>query len=558
MSKLHSRKSVILIISLFLIAFLWQLFLTAGFDFFWEDFDVFSLYQFKQTASGIIPERPSLSDAFSIGIHFLQDFFRPERLFHIGFNSWSYTDRPYQFLTDQLLRTFFCDTVILYRITKAIVFGINTVFIFLLVSFVSRPLGIIACILYMTTSEIWLSSFYLTDPGPFAQCAVIIAVFFFIKLCAQKKESIHSVVKFYIPIILLSNYAVLSKTDGRYLAVIFFLTLVSCRRAELRYHLIMLGVLLLLEIPVLGFIIKPFMKNGFFPIDIKTHIASNSLKESFFSMIKNYKFILRALGQIPLVVLFLSISIISCYVAYKKWFKRGALGALISNVLWERLILFSGWFFSTFMMIVYARGFLYNGKFSLQLLDLACFIAPFIIMMSYFIYVASQCLHVYLRKSFITVCLLLLLVQVICFNGKRLNIFRGAWGDYFGSWQNTQEYIRKNSRDGLVLAFTKNHYKPFLLLSTPHLVENTQEADDQSDFSNFDFIQNKFKNTFYNDIFVVSMDKLVFRGNPQKVQLIATDTIDGNLYTFYDRIRSVLLKREYKSRVYVYHFKRPL
>lgn len=559
-----------LVICLFIVAFIWQLFLTYGFDFFWEDLDIFHIYrtesaQFRNFKQQYCPntENPTkFSVILGIFKGYGKEFFVTNRLFQIGFDAYSFNDRPYQFLTWDLLKVTLGKKVILYRIFKVIIFAINSCLIFLIINRISRLLALLATVLFITSSEIWLSTLYISCLGLIPQGTTILSVFLFIKLLEKSPLRHRDLWLYYLLILFISNFGILYNADGRYLAIIFFLTILFFRRKELLFHLFPLIVLFLMQFPFLGYVKKIFSHDSFSPINFASHVSSSpSTFSTIYSSISNYKFPQHAIGNQLLIILTIavlihlfSILLRYLYSLFRRDTAKINASEVINNFVKERLILFILWFICAFALVAKARNFrygypYYEHQYNLQLFDLAYFIAAFIIFFSYYVaFIKTKFSKKFYNYIFISICISLVIVQIYS-NFIRLGKFREEWSDYFYVWTNTKEYVDGNSDNALVLAFTQMHYKPFVFNSNNKLL-NTKDPCEQSEFCDLTFVESRLKNGF-KDVFVAARGELNFRGDSESVILKQIKTIDGSRKDLYGR----LFNRPSKSSIYLYHFK---
>ena len=554
-----------IILVIFVLAICWHLFWTSGIDFFWEDFDVFHLYwtesiQFKHFKLQYCPDAINPTKFYVVlGIinGYAKEFFKPKRLFQIGFDSWNRADRPYQFLIWDLWKLFLNNKVILYRIVKAIFFAINICIIFLIINRISKILAIAAILLYMSSSEIWLSATYISSLGLLAQCGTILSILLFIKLTEKQILNYKNLFMYYFLIIVSSNFAVLTIGDGRYLAIIFFLTILFFRRRQLLPHMVPLSILFMMEFPILGYVKRMFFSEPFSPINFTTraHTAKTTLS-SLISASSNYKFLQHALGD-KLIILLLSLIVINIFLIGKRFlFIIGKLAKeskeikTFNHILKERLFLFTLWFFAALFMIIRARGLRYGNPFNFQLFDLSYFIAPFIIFICFYMALINGRLNKKFTLIFMVLCFCLVIFQVK-YNLKRFKEFRDIWGNHFCAWQNTKKYIENKSDNALTLALnTDTHYRPFIFENINNRLLFTSSSCDESEFCELKFIESKFKESFI-DVFVAAKSELSFRGKSENVILNKIENIYGNCNVLYSR----LFYRPSKAAIYLYHFK---
>lgn len=540
-----NNKVIFWIIIVFVLAFSWQLFLTYGFRFFWEDFDYFRVYNQPYEFDISASKRMLLFlDSFK---GFFQNFFSLKRSFEAGFNPYSHIDRPYQFLTCDLMRALLGDNAFFYRVLRSLVFALNTTIIFLLIYRISLLLSCLGAALYMTTAEVWASVVYASDTGILAQCGVLLSMLFFIKLCEKRQPRFKDSFFYYGLILLCSNFAILSKGDGKYLAVVFLLMALIFKRKQLRFHLPFIIILAIVELPVLG-TIKMVAFGGTSPINIASHGSTFSW-QSLKMIASNYGFPREAMGKLTLFALggaFLwhLISIISN--------KTNSIN--MSGAYKEKMFFFISCFLSSFIMSAVARSFNYSGPYTLQVYDLIYFMPAFIL---FFIYYVSWVAGYMGKKSKVvlgTFFLILMLAQVLGLNMFRMIRFRAGHGNYFFAWQNTEDYINEASQHALVLAFTEMHYKPFVFRHSSNEIINTTASCAQSDFCDLGFIASKFQEKGLQDVFVVSRQALTFRGNSRDVLSYDVKQVNSETDDLYGRLKRMIIKKPWPG-VFVYHFK---
>jgi hypothetical protein len=543
------KKNKILVIIIFVIAFCWGLFFTHGFSFFWEDFDYYHLDKEVYPASQRISPT-AWQEISRISSGYCKEFFKVERLFRIGFGADGH-DRPNQPLLWSSLTLIFKDNVLLYRIFKAIIFALNASIIFLIINRVSLILGLFAFFIYLSSAEIWVSLVYSQDAGLYAQCGVILSIFIFLKLIGKKQLRYTDTLFYYIPILILSNFSVLLKGDGRYLAAVFFLTLLFFDRKNLPFHLPMLFLLALFELPVLGFLKKAFVDRNFSPIDIASHNPV-PISESLKLIFKNKIYPINALGKF--IILLFAVSVLArILIAFSR--KLGSRDYLTSSETKQgnlmRLYLCGLWFMATFLMSALSRNFAYDGLRSFQINDLGYIIAPGIIFLSYFIYLTFINLRQPYSAIYLFIATILLTSQLLFVNLLRLSSYRGGWGNYFCAWHNAEKYIDETTDNALVIALPEMHYIPFAFRRSNNIVEIPPVTE-----CDLRYIESKFIDGKYQDIFVVVSvrDGLKFKGKSKRVILKGLKVVDGDSGDLFDRLKRVIDIPSQPS-IYVYHFK---
>lgn len=565
MIHLNGQKKVLLFaILVFLFSFLWQMFLTYGIGFFWESIDIFHLYwkdskvlsdlsdKYNVSFPTILPLR--LSIGLSIAKEFVKKYFVVDRLFQIGFFGYSVVDRPYQFFMWALMRLCFGSQVMWYNMLSALIFAVTNTILFCVICRLSILFALLATGIFATSSEIWLASIYKGQPGVFSICCTFIAVLTFIKLTERKKINYLSACLYYFLIITASNFATLTIGDGRYLPIIFLLTLLIFQRDKLRFHLPMLIIIFMMEIPILGFIKKSLFDHSFAPIDLSTHIGTLlSTPQSLKKALLNYKFARNAVGSFLLVILYIALALNIAYLFLRKnstIFKQRLFPGNGTKI---RIFVFVLWFISALAMVARARGFAYDGSFSFQLYDLIYFILPFILFLFYYFLSIRDSLQKPYRIIVLVVFFYLIVVQIL-HNGVRLNRFRGAWGNHFCAWQNAEKYIDKHSNNALALAYnTDMHYRPFSFNKSDNKLLFSQSSCEKTDFCDLNYIESKFKEG-YKDIFVFGKSKPQFRGISKNVILHQQEFIDGDSGDLYDRFKR-FIGHPSEPVMYLYHFK---
>ncbi|MFC1709980.1 hypothetical protein ACFL2J_08000 [Candidatus Omnitrophota bacterium] len=560
--QISIKNQIVILILIFILAFCWQIFLSSGIGFFWEDFDIFRL----QVKGGVEPygekylpgfARPSrILILLTIGKEYIMRAFNPKNLMQIGFDAYNINDRPYQFLTWDLLRVICNKKALLYRSFKAAIFAINACLIFLIINKASRLFAYLGVILYATSAEIWISALYLSHLGLISQTGVIISVFLFLIILKNRPVNKYNYFLFAL-IVIFSNFAVLTIGDGRYLAAIFILTFLCFRIKDLPGYLAPLGILLCLELPIIGIFRKFFLEMSFSPINLASHPnTQTSVLSSIFMALRHKQFPIHALGKYTLLLF--------CIVLFV-YFVKFSIGAYVSKrevaeetiesrYKKECIFIFLMWFCAAFMMSLRARNFRYGvSLLSFQIYDMAYFISPFILSLCYCCSFLKNRLKATHSTIFIALCTLLIVIQV-GFNINRLYQFRGKSEEMFCSWQNAQEFIKNSSSNALALAFTQFHYKPFLFIDSGNTILNTKASCSQSKFCDLSFIEEKL-NEGFQDVYVLSKEELIFRGEgariaAQKKISIGTQCNDllGICKKFY--------RKELKSNLTMYHFKK--
>jgi len=537
---------------IFIIAFFSALFFTYGFHFFWEDFDLYRLDKEKYPIE--TNNESKILSAIKISSGFVKQFFQPRRLFQIGYGAGE-LHRPYGFITRDLLRTFFNDNIVFYRVFKALVFAFVATLVFYIISYTSIVLAFLGAFLYITSSEMWLTTVYSCDTGLYIQCGILLSILIFLRLLKQDPLDKKRMWGYYFLLLMTSNYAVLSRGVGRDLAIIFFLTVLFFRRTELKYHLPMLTILLFMEIPVLGFLKKVFVDSEFIPIDIKSHNPL-PLFDSAKLAVKNYIYPVNALGAFMLVILIGCILIQLFIMIFKIKIKYTTEEEDRKTFISERLFLFMLLFVSSVVMMALARSFNYEGHTDWQVVDCSFFIAPFLIFICYYITLLSNSLKEPYSRLFIGVCVALMVMQLVVINPPRLNRFRGGWGNYFPAWRNAEKYINKTADNALALSINRMHYKPFVFRESNNKIINTLPPCEKSPFCDLNFIETEFHENRYKDIFVVGWGgwgPLNFRGESGKIILKEVRSFSGDTGDLYDIFKNFIGHGSVPM-VYVYHF----
>jgi len=617
---MNKKKSLTLLI-VFIFAFCWGLFFTCGLDFLWEDIIFYHLDKAEH------PLNTDLISRFSLMLRtfkgFIKEFFVPERLFQIGFGGGTmeqtYSDRPFQFLTYDFLRAIFHDNIVMHRIFKAIFFSINACIVFIIINRISRALAFLGSFLYITSGVVWTALVYSSDVTIYSQSAMFISILLFFKLLEKKPLHKKDLWLFYLSILIISNYAVLSKGEGRELAIIFFLTILLFRRKEFLRHLPMLTILLLMEIPILGYITKLFTGFPSSPIDVATHnphLASQSLK----SILQNSHYLRIAIGNLMLVILIIAFVIHLLYLLMKKSsiFQRKDKS---ESLLKEQSFVLFLWVFFTLIGTAMSRNFAYTGESDWSMLEITFFSGAFIIFLCYYVFFIGNFMKNPYRKIFFTLCIGLMIAQIIFVKLPRLNHLRGGWGNYFCAMKNTEKFIDSASNNALSLTINKMHYKPFVFRNSDNeiisniavtedrftgIVKNTHglfsdlilkgyidqegiiqnkfralknEAEmalsvdyasqraavfkvlsngyvlpgEKSPFRNLAYLEKKFVEGNYKDIFVVKRGAIKFTGESSNLILKSTNIIDGDSGDLYDSLKR-FIKRPSQPLIYVYHF----
>jgi len=393
----------------------------------------------------------------------------------------------------------------------------------------------------------WVSTVYSVDAGLYMQFSILLSSLLFIKILRLKQYSRLKLWGYYLAILVSSNYAVLSKGDGRYLAVAFLLTLLFYRRNELMLHLPMLTIIFFMEIPVLGILRKIFIDQSYLPINIAAHNPL-PIVESLNLIVKNYIYPRNAIGSFLLAAFFI------CLLAnFLSLFKRRIDEApKIENnaAIEENTFYFMLWAFFSLIMMALARSFNYDGEMSWNIIDCQYFIPPFII---YICYLIAGLKNKLFSRQLFAICSILILLQIFAVNFPRLNKMRGGWGNYFCAWNNAEKFINKASNNALTLSLTNMPYKPFTFRTSNNVIVNSMQPCENSQFCDLVYIQNQLSNEKYSDVFVLSGKELKFRGSAGGVTLKETVKINGDTGDLYDNIKHFLGKSSVAN-INVYHF----
>lgn len=466
------RKNTIIVIFIFISALLWGLFLTYGIPFFWEDM---LYYHLDKAEYPLGAETPSnLFSVITIIGHFIKEFFTSHRLFQAGFGN-NFIDRPYQFLAYDLMRTIFTDNIIFYRIFKSAIFAINACCIFLIIKQASGFLAFLGMSLYLVSAEIWTMLAYSTDVGLYTQCGMFLCMILFFRLMGERPLQNKIRWFYYFLIIVISSCTVLSKGgEGRELAIIFCLYILLFCKNKFIFHLPLLTILFLTEIPVLGYIKNVFTGFAVSPINIAGHNARPlPLPAILKSIIKNNIYPRYAIGNLLLLALGIVIMAhLLCMVIRKNGI---AIKQAKSDLLLKkRLFVAMAWFLFTLTGMAISRGFNYTGLSDWTLaLEASYFFGPFIIFLCCYIAFVSNRIRKPYGNIFLLLCACLIISEIVVVKLPRLNHFRGAWGGYFVALSNAEKYIDGVSDNALVLATTKMQYKPFVFRNSNNEVINS-------------------------------------------------------------------------------------
>lgn len=554
-----NKKRLIFII--FIFVFSWGLFFTAGMNLFWEDFECFNLDTMFHSrcrssptyvSGGINPCKYTLSDTLKDSII---EFFHPSRFIQIGFAN-SFIDRPFGDLTNNFLSLFFRDNVLFYRIFKAVILAVSACLIFMVIGRISVLWALSGVLLYISSGEMWSTIIGSSNVALNAQVAVLVSIAVFLNLLEKKELKSKTLWIYYGIILVFSQYAVLSKNDGRYLAVIFFLTIILFYRDRILRHLPMLSILFIFEIPVLSFVKKIFSTAPFYPVNTTSYSASRPLRQLLGLIIKNCQFPMIAIGKLILVLLLaVVLAQLFFYLFYKKRIISINKNPSI-KILKARIFLFMLWFICTFAMMARARSFAYDGAASLLMGDCLYFMVPFYIFLFHYLILVLNYFNktgVY-RKIFIIFCVTLIMMESFLFKLPRFNHFRGGWGNYFCALANAKKYINDRSDKALALCIIQMPYKPFVFTRSKNEILITVPPADAAPFSDLRYIEAKFKDGNYKDIFVINYGEINFRGGSEKIKLKEAAVLDGNCHDLYDRLK-VKLGHPSRKVLNIYHFK---
>lgn len=457
------------LVIVFIVAFCWMMFLTYGMPFIWEDIIYLHL---DKAEYPVIESQAKIPLILQTAARYVREFFVGRRLFQIGFCSTSILDRPYQYLTFDFFGTLFGDRILLYKIVKALVFSISACCVFAIVRRASYLLAFIGTLLYISYGEIWLTMVCLHEVTPYTQCAVFLSVLLFLKLLEKHTVLKKDLLFYYILIFVVSNYAVLSKGDGRYLALVFLITLLVFRRGEIVNHLFFLIPILFTELPVLGYVKKIFTGHPVSPIDCSTH-SPLPLGAALDSIFKNLKFVIPVFGSVLLVILTALVCINIFYlIARRSGFFSKKLSKTDTDMK-ETLFLVTLWFFIVFSGTAMSRCFGYGDYLDWSMGECSHFIGPFIIFLCFYISFIHRRIAKPYKTAFLAVIAVLMVAQFVFGKVPRMNAIRGVWGNYFCAWHNAEKYIDRTADNALVLAITTPmQYKPFVFRGSGNKVIN--------------------------------------------------------------------------------------
>lgn len=550
------NKITICVVVVFIMVFLWGLFLTFGLPFFWEDFHFYHLDKEEYPVKIESSLRPQLIIKTMYG--FIKEFFVPERLLHIGFGGSSieqtYLDRPYQFLTFDMLRAFFYDNIIHHRIFKAIFYSVNACLLFLIISRLSIVLAFLGSFLYLTSGETWITLAYSSDVTIYAQCSMLISVLLFFKLLEKKPLYKKDIWLYYSLILIISNFSILTKGDGRELAILFFFTILLFRKKEILLHLPMLTILLLMEIPVLGYISRFFTGTPASPINA---VAHNPLltSESLHLILSNSRYLRIAIGDFLIIALITAFLIHTFFLVTKK-FSPSMQKANSSYLFREHTFALFLWAVFVLIGTAMSRSFAYSGPYDWSMLEITFFKGTFIIIFCYYLFGIYNVMKKPYRLIFQTLFLGLIIAQILLDNLPRINRFRGGWGNYFCAMNNAEKYIDSVSSNALVISITSMQYKPFVFLKSNNEIINTNNdlSSEEKLLSNLtDIIEKKYKKIDHKDIFIVREGEFRFSGESKKLTFKNLKIVDGDSEDLYDKFKRFIGKPS-KPRIYVYSF----
>ncbi len=544
-------------------SFFWQFFFIQGFDFFWEDFTLFGLDKNNVEQNLILQEKycSDISDnlssgrlAFEIFKHYGKEFLRKERFLKLSFHACIFKDRPYQFITLDLMRVLFGRNLIFYKIFNIFLLLFNITILFLILRRLSIPIAVAGVFLYITSPEIWLSTVYHSQLGLFAQGGTFASIFFFIKLIEKPRAftSFFTVLFYYALILITSNSSALTNSDGRYTAIIFISFIFLFRRKEALLHLPFLGFIFLMQVPVLGYFKKFFYDPAFMPLDLTSHPGTHSSSiEALKVAAKNYRFPIRTSGHFIVLGLFIS-SLINIYLILKKKMRFALKDLGKGNIFYEIIFIFFMWLTATLYMTARVRGYHYDKSIAFQLFDLIYLVIPSIMLIYFYSNFIGNSLKDNYKKWFIRLVSLLIISQILL-NAFLLNRFRGRWGNHLGSWQSAKKHIEKQSNNALVLAITTMCYTPFMYYDKNITVMNNEIHPTKNSFADLTYIKSKLEEG-YEDVFVLRAYPMSFKGEEVEVKLVEDILMNGDTGDIYDSIKK-FIGRPPTSRVHLFHFK---
>lgn len=443
----RDKKMLIITICILLLGFCWGMFFTSGLPFFWEDFGSYSIGGAK-----------SLYTVPAIAKSFINELFSTKRFFKLGFAN-LFSDRPYQYLTNSLLGILFGNQVVFYRCFKSLILAMVAALIFFIISRASVLFALLGVALYLASCEVWAILASSMDVAIYSQFTTLLTIVIFLRMIDNKEQRKIVLWWYYLAILIISQYSALSKNDGRYLAVIFFLTLFFFQRKKLIFHLPMLLMLFIFEIPVLGYLKNIFAAAHSPVINLQSH-NSPSLAVSLKIAMKNYIFPLSAVGKVLTAVFIFSVGVDLFHkVLYRA---KGKNAPAPDEAMQLRSFVFFIWFIFALGMISLSRSFSYEGLADISVGECSYFILPFSIFICCYICSLRGYFSKVYRSLFIVFCFILIASEVVIFKLPRLNHFRGSWGNYFCAWENAKKYVNRTSDHALVLAMVNMRYTPFM------------------------------------------------------------------------------------------------
>lgn len=486
------KSDKILIVILFLAAFIFTLFFTLGVPFFWEDGQIFQYTP------------PSLKEFLMLS--------KPD-FFSLNYNSRTMTG-PLLGWQHYLLG----ENVLNYRITRAVLYALLVLACFLLLKrFTSKVVAFWGAFFYIFVPETWFQVIY-QDIGIFSHLSLVLAFLIFLSMYKIPNHWIVRFIKLAIVLVLL-NFSIGAKHEGRYALFVILPLCLICERKIIWRNIWFFIVLLFISVPVMGLFNKhaqPLVTND------KINLSLFNLLTKFFINFKDPFF--------TLGIFMWGSLIFSLFLLIIAGYRKKDLLFWLKGKQAEGLIFSFFWFMSALIFNFFIECWNYSPR-SFQKGYYMYLWMPFLV----FVFTVINSAYRYtIRKKMILVFFIILSLISFVFNVVNLNKNRGAWGGYWVGLGNLSKFININSSHALLLLPPMHFHKGAFFYGSFNQVDLTPAYTDIAN------LRNLYNSGKYDAIYIADRNSLDFKNtDPVIAAGIAVNISDGP----YDKFKSILGKK---------------
>ena len=484
------------------------IFLSEGFDFFWED-DQFLV-------------NPEVSSVLIIKQSFLAVFDISTSLQRVHF--W---DRPLQQAYWTSLSTIFRKDVVFVRILRALFPALMAVLLFLALKKRLMLKECILAIIYLITfTELFISVLYAQDVMLYMNSMMVATLLTFFFMYLNQKSSWKETSSV-IAIVFLARIASAFKHEGKLVLPIIFLFAILCRRDLFRkqsfwWLMIGLAVATFPLLCVLG-------EGECFNLEFGEELPLFEFILTFFRSLRTYVFVI----GLPTLTFFVLIAGLFCYFHLMK--------RKTPKPETDFVIFCIAWLVAEFCFVYSARGadpMKYIGQ-TWQRIDFAPILFPLtLLIFSCLAAIKKSIFSSEKQKQFALLLLNTLIILAVILHAANLNSWRGGWGDYFLGWQTVGDFVDLNANNS-VLVEPYNHGYPFYFRTNNSQIMLT-------DIANYSLLFNLSKQ--FTQVYVANRSPVEVKSYLQlKAELQPHDR------SLYARMKK-LIGRSSQAKFYVYLF----